>query len=257
MASLRFTVLLFALSVCSLFAADMGYVGSDVCASCHKEIAKTQALTKMARTWQSLDTNELPAKYLETHAEGPAPDIQYSVSKNGDTPRFKVQLPGQPAREFPVESIVGGKRHALTFLFRVADIDGIPLPRAPLVEGRYIHSVLENGLALELGFPEEKPTAYDTAFGRILTPSLQKRCFSCHVSPRTLGTRVETGVACENCHGPGKAHVAAVAAHSKDSEILNPAKLPVAEKFRPCTQCHAGPDFWKIRCPATYSFPTK
>jgi len=223
--------------------AESGYVGSDVCAGCHKEIARTQAQTKMARTWQRLDTNELPATYSEKHTEGPEPAIHYAVQKAGDRPIYQIQMPGQPALEFPVESIVGGKRHAYTFLFRVPEIGGVTLPRAPLVEGRYIHSVLQNGLALELGFPEEKPSNYDTGFGRVLTPSLEKRCFSCHVSPRTLGTREETGVACENCHGPGRTHLTALAAHSKDLGILNPDKLPVAEQMRPCSQCHAGSGF--------------
>jgi len=111
------------------------------------------------------------------------------------------------------------------------------------VEGRYIHSVLENGLALELGFPDEKPSSFETAFGRVLTPSLEKRCLSCHPAPRALGARVESGVACESCHGPGQSHLAALKAHSRDLGILNPSKLPVAERMRPCSQCHAGSGF--------------
>jgi predicted CXXCH cytochrome family protein len=224
-------------------AGESGYLGSDVCAGCHKEIAKTQFQTNMARTWQDVATQQLPAKYFETHAEGPEPVIKYAVEKAGERPQYRVQMPGQPALEFPVESMIGGKRHALTFLFRISELEGSPLPRAPLVEGRYIHSVLENGLALELGFPEDKPASYETALGRVLTPSLERRCFSCHVAPRTWGTRVENGVACENCHGPGQAHLAALATHSPDLGIVNPGKLPVAERLRPCSQCHAGSGF--------------
>ena len=224
-------------------AGENGYLGSDVCAGCHKEIAKTQAQTKMRLTWQGVGTTQLPATFVEKHSEGPDPAIQYTAQRASGKTTYRVEMPGQPALEFPVETTVGGKRHALTFLFRVPSIGGSPLPRAPLVEGRYIHSVLENGLALELGFPEEKPANYETGFGRVLTPSLEKRCFSCHTGPRTLGTRVETGVACESCHGPGQAHLAALGAHSQDLGILNPDKLPVAEQFRPCSQCHAGSGF--------------
>jgi len=230
--------------LCSLgSAAENGYLGSDVCAGCHKDIAVTQSQTNMARTWLGVATKQLPANYLEKFAEGPAPAIEYKVQRTGEQAQFRVQLPGQPALEFPVEATIGGKRHAITFLFRIPELEGSPLPRVPLVEGRYIHSVLENGLALELGFPEEKPTTYETAVGRVLTPSLEKRCLSCHPAPRTLGTRVETGVACENCHGPGQKHLAALGAHSQDLGILNPDKLPVAERMRPCSQCHAGSGF--------------
>jgi predicted CXXCH cytochrome family protein len=230
---------------CAGRAAENGYLGSDVCAGCHKEIARTQAQTNMARTWQGVATQQLPPNYSETHAEGPAPVIDYLAQRTGDKARFRVQMPGQPALEYPVETTIGGRRHAISFLFRVPEFEGISLPRAPLVEGRYIHSVLANGLALELGFSEEKPTDYEAAFGRVLTPSLEKRCFSCHVAPRKLGsgTRVETGVACENCHGPGQAHLAALGQHATDLRILNPAKLPVAERMKPCTQCHAGSGF--------------
>jgi predicted CXXCH cytochrome family protein len=220
-----------------------GYLGSAVCAGCHKDIAVTQFQTNMAHTWQGVATRQLPANYFETHAEGPAPAIEYAVRRTGANAQYRVQMPGQPALQFPVEIVIGGKRHGVTFLFRIPSFEGSPLPRAPLVEGRYIHSVLENGLALELGFPEEKPTTYETAFGRVLTPSLEKRCLSCHPAPRTLGARIESGVACESCHGPGQPHLAALAAHSPDLGILNPGKLPIAERMRPCSQCHAGSGF--------------
>jgi predicted CXXCH cytochrome family protein len=224
-------------------AGENGYLGSAVCAGCHKEIALTQFQTNMARTWQGIGTQQLPANYSETHAEGPAPAIDYAVRRSGENAQYQVQLPGQAALEFPVEAVIGGKRHGVTFLYRIPALGGMALPRASLVEGRYIHSVLENGLALELGFPEEKPTTYETAFGRVLTPSLEKRCLSCHPAPRTLGTQQQSGVACENCHGPGQAHLAALAAHSADLGILNPGKLPMAERMRPCAQCHAGSGF--------------
>ena len=238
-------MLLIASSLAS--AGVNGYVGSDVCAGCHKEIAKTQRQTNMARTYQGVATEQLPASYAEKHLEGPAPDIDYAVRRAGGKLHYQVQMPGQPALDFPVESVVGGKRHGVTFLYRLPNLEGTPLPRTPLVEGRYIHSVLENGLALELGFPEDKPTSFETGFGRVLTPKLEQRCFSCHVGPRILGTRVETGVACENCHGPGQKHLAALGVRSRkpgmDLGILNPDKLPVAERLKPCSQCHAGSGF--------------
>jgi len=219
------------------------FLGSAVCAGCHKDIAATQFQTNMARTWQGVGTQQIPLNDLEKHSEGPAPVIQYEMQRSGGKAKYRVQMPGQAALEFPVETTIGGKRHGITFLFRVPSIGGMTLPRTPLVEGRYIHSVLENGLALELGFPEDKPTSYETAFGRVLTPNLEKRCLSCHPAPRALGTEIRSGVACESCHGPGRAHLAALAAHSKDLAILNPDKLPVAEQMKPCSQCHAGSGF--------------
>jgi predicted CXXCH cytochrome family protein len=223
-------------------AADhSGYLGREVCAGCHRSIAATQVKTNMARTWQGTGPNaQLPASYSETIAEGPAPDIEYSLKRVGDKLEYRVQMPGRPAQEFPIESVVGGTRHGLSFLLRVPAIEGSPLPVARLIEARYFHSAGQDRLAFSLGFPVDKPTTYETAFGRVLTPYLERRCLSCHVAPRTHGGHVETGVSCENCHGPGQPHLAALSNHSLNHGILNPGKLPVSERMRPCSQCHAG-----------------
>ena len=222
-------------------SAQSGYVGRDVCAGCHRDIAMSHLRTNMARTWRGVAPDQqVPAKYDETHQEGPAPEIKYELTRTGQSLQYKVQMPGQPVLDFPVETMVGGDRHGLSFLFRVPALDGLPLPRARLLEARYFHYAERNRLAFSLGFPEEKPTTYETAMGRVLTPYLEMRCLGCHGAPRTHGTRVETGVACENCHGPGQPHLAALGGHSRDLRILNPDKLPVAERMRPCSQCHAG-----------------
>ncbi|HLY15983.1 MAG TPA: tetratricopeptide repeat protein [Bryobacteraceae bacterium] len=228
-------------TVSSLGAAGSGYLGRDACARCHQSITATHLRTNMARTWQGVAVNkQLPAKYSQTHAEGPAPEIQYALKRTGSDLQYRVQMAGQPALDFPVETMVGGARHGISFLFRVPTLDGLPLPRSRLLEARYFHYAERDQLAFSLGFPEEKPTTYETALGRVLTPYLEKRCLGCHGQPRTYGARIETGVACENCHGPGQAHVAAVNAHARDLRILNPKSLPLTERMRPCTQCHAG-----------------
>lgn len=239
-AAVRLVVLPTAL--CSLaIAGGDGYLGRQVCAGCHQEIAATQVRTNMARTWRGVAPDaQVPAKYFEKHAEGPAPEIQYQLQRVGQSLEYRVQMPGQPVLEFPIESMVGGDRHGLSFLFRVPALDGLALPRARLLEARYFHYAEQDKLALSLGFPEEKPTTYETAFGRVLTPYLEKRCLGCHGLPRTYGTHVEVGVSCENCHGPGRTHLTALGSHARSPGILNPDKLPLSERFRPCTQCHAG-----------------
>lgn len=229
------------LMVCGVGAAGNGYVGRAGCAGCHKNIALSHLRTNMARTWQGVSVNkQLPANYSQTYQEGPAPAIDYALKRTGPNLEYRVQMPGRPPVEFPLEAMVGGDRHGISFLFRVPSLEGSPLSVARLLEARYFHYAEGDQLALSLGFPEEKPTTYETAMGRVLTPYLEKRCLGCHGAPRTYGTRIETGVSCENCHGPGQPHLAAVGAHSRDLHILNPKKLPVAERMRPCSQCHAG-----------------
>jgi len=136
----------------ALLAAGNAYVGRDVCAGCHKSIAATQATTAMARTWQGTATKLLPQVDHERHAEGPDPRIQYSITRTGSNFSFAVQMPGGTLQQFPVMTTVGGSRHGLSFLFKVPDVQGVPLPRAPLVEGRYLHYVPTNRLELSPGF---------------------------------------------------------------------------------------------------------
>ncbi len=195
----------------------------------------------MARTWQGKNTTVIPATGTETHTEGPDPAIQYLVKRTAEQFHFNVQTPGHPADHFPVETTMGGQRHGLSFLFRVPSLDGSPLPRAPLVEGRYLHYVPDNKLELSPGFPADKPTNYETAFGRVLTPGFEKKCLACHGEPRTVETsHQESGVSCESCHGAGQQHLSAIAAHAEDKQILNPKKQPVAQQMQACAQCHSG-----------------
>ena len=237
--SVRLIYLLLMISSLGEAGGD-GFLGHDACAGCHRNIALAQSHTNMARAWPGLYTAQLPASYFEKHTEGPAPDIEYELKRSGQNLQFRVQMPEEPPLVFPVESLIGGERHGLSFLLRVPALKGSPLSRAPLVEARYFHYAEQNRLALELGFPEEKPATYETALGRVLTPILEKRCLTCHGAPRAHGTQVETGITCESCHGPGQQHLAALSAHSADLGILNPGKLPVRDSMQACSQCHAG-----------------
>jgi predicted CXXCH cytochrome family protein len=83
-------------------------------------------------------------------------------------------------------------------------------------------------------------------------------CITCHttagqplalVGGKEIKTRVaEMGIACEACHGPGEAHIAANQDPMRrywlhlrgrgDPTIVNPARLPAARAAQVCGQCH-------------------
>jgi hypothetical protein len=115
----------------------------------------------------------------------------------------------------------------------------------------------------EDGYLYEAPVAYyagsgswDLApgYGRYSYPYLTRPivpgCLDCHASsvqakPVTLNRYsqppfLEGGVACERCHGSGETHVARMRAGDLRSGpgILNPAKLPAANRDSICAQCH-------------------
>jgi predicted CXXCH cytochrome family protein len=190
----------------------------------------------MALTWQGKTPRESVLDSVETHLETPTPAIRYQVNRQPEL-TFSVALPDQKEQRFPVEVTMGGARHGLSLLARVAQLDKTALSRAPLVETRYLQYAPDHRLKLSPGFPKEKPANYETAIGRVLTPKFEEKCLSCHGAP---AAHREAGVTCESCHGAGGEHPAAVAKKSADKAILNPAKLPVAEQMKPCAQCHAG-----------------
>src|SRR5258708_3457118 len=215
------------------------YVAAAACAQCHRAIATTQAKMNMAQPWRGVANRILARAYRGSHAEGPAPSIAYRAVRNGKSDlQFETALPGRPAIMSPVEAVIGGERHGVSFLMRIQAIEGAALARAPLVEARYLHSTHENGLALAAGFPEEKPSSYETALGRALSPSLEKKCLDCHGRPDSTNTT--GGIHCESCHGPGRAHLDAVAAGKPRSGIVNPARLTGEQALESCGQCHSG-----------------
>jgi predicted CXXCH cytochrome family protein len=68
------------------------------------------------------------------------------------------------------------------------------------------------------------------------TRSNFKLCAGCHStgSDHYAGTWVELNIACESCHGPGKAH----ADRPRVENIVNPARLSTERSMDVCLSCH-------------------
>ena len=192
----------------------------------------------MALTWQATSGAPFSKNYNREKEEGPAPVIDYRVDSQ---PRltFRVKVPDREPMAAPVESVVGGSRHGISFLVRIQELEGVPLARPALIEARYLHHSPSGDLTLSPGFPAEKPASYETALGRVLSPGFEKKCLACHGSPVHAQTG-QAGVRCEECHGPGKPHLEAVAKGRPRGGILDPRKLSNEKKIELCAQCHAG-----------------
>jgi len=63
-----------------------------------------------------------------------------------------------------------------------------------------------------------------------------KSCAGCHTTGLNpfLGRYVAEGIACEACHGPGRAH----ALSGRPSDIVNPGKLTESRRAMICMSCH-------------------
>ena len=217
-------------------AASVDYVGPSVCAQCHRELAKAQQQSNMARTWLGTTPSTPGPGFRETQVEGPEPAVEYRIERTPKGFAWTVHCSGAPEVLFPVEAIIGGSRHGLSFLVRASGIDGLTLPRAPLIETRYLHHEPDARLTLSPGFPAEKPQSWETRIGRVLSSQFERKCLVCHGLPANGAA----GVHCETCHGPGRSHLEAVAKGNPRSGIVNPARLTAEETMERCAACHSG-----------------
>ncbi len=198
----------------------------------------------MAKTWQGTNTQTLPANFMASKTEGSAQagsrPATYEVRRMGGKLEYSVALPDGTKLTLPVEVVMGGARHGLSFLERIAQVDQIALDRPALIEGRYAYSVAHRELALSPGFALEKPRTYEDAVGNVLSSTFEQKCLQCHGQPNSLGAGKEGGVHCESCHGPAFGHIAAVGRGKPREGVVNPARLKADEQLQVCAQCHTG-----------------
>jgi tetratricopeptide (TPR) repeat protein len=224
------------------FGADSGearYVGAKVCAACHKDIAASQTKMAMANTWHGVVTTSLPANYRAEAQEGSPAQLHYEIKRSREAFTFSAKTPDDDVH-LPVETIIGGQRHGLSFLARIDSLRGMPLARTALIEGRYVYNSPHRALALSPGFEPELPGSYASAFGRVLSPAFEKKCLTCHGEPGTLGAGREGGVRCESCHGAGLQHVQAAGRGTPKFGMTDLKTLTPDQNVEICAQCHNG-----------------
>jgi tetratricopeptide (TPR) repeat protein len=237
----RAALLLFLAPLC--FAGDSSaahYAGSEACSLCHKDIGTSQTTTAMAKTWQGPVTSRLPLSYHGLAKEGPGEPLEYELRRQGNHFEYSTTMPGGVKVILPVKAIVGGERHGLSFLVSIENLNGIPLERPALIEARYVYNTPHNALALSPGFPLETPRSYETAFGRVISPTFEVKCLTCHGEPGTLGAGQQGGVRCESCHGSGLQHIQSIGKGGPRAGMLNPKVLTGEQSLEICAQCHTG-----------------
>ncbi len=215
------------------------YAGPESCARCHKDISAAQLTTAMANTWKGATAPSLPPDFDVQKVEGPDPPLRYEVRRVTNGFAFSVASAQGAKTVLPVEAIIGGKRHGVSFLLRLDKVDGIPLARSTLLEARYAYSP-HGSLILSPGFEAEKPNDLEGLLGRTLSKDFERRCLTCHGQPGTLGAAVHGGVRCESCHGPAADHVASMRTTNRSQAPLKPETLSGARVMEVCGQCHTG-----------------
>jgi tetratricopeptide (TPR) repeat protein len=209
------------------------YVGSDACTSCHRHEARAYAEHAMSRAFAPVSRDEPVDTSVVVDART---GLRYRVVAEDDAlfqEEFLLDAAGDTVHRLrrPMTHAVGSGNAARTYL---AEHNG-RLYQLPLTW--YSKSARWD---FSPGYAANNPR-----FGR----RVPDRCIACHSSyPEPLPAapdhfaRLDPGVGCERCHGPGERHVALREGMPEldelDSTIVNPAHLPADLQLDVCNQCH-------------------
>ena len=235
-----------------------GYVGTAACARCHRGIASSFAKASMGHsltliTPESLET--LPLGSPETTSVfDPKSNHHFEVrAGNGKLieSEYETQANGQEIFRSTHEMgwIIGTGENGFGALLRRGDY----LFQAPL--SYYTRAARWD---LSPGYQN-----MDDGFNRVIQPG----CIYCHSGrPQPIAGHsgryrepafAQTSIGCENCHGPGAAHVAAVgkgkfAKSGSDPTIVNPERLTGQLADDICMSCHQAGDARVLEPGKTY-----
>jgi tetratricopeptide (TPR) repeat protein len=235
-----------------------GYVGSAPCARCHREIAKSFSKASMGHS-----LTPITPEFLKTLPLGSPDSTSFFDSRSNH--HFEVRAQNGKLFQSEYETrengqavflnshelgwIIGTGENGLGALLRRGDY----LFQAPL--SYYTHAARWN---LSPGYENG-----DLGFNRIIQPG----CIYCHSGrPQPIAAHdgtyrdpafTQTSVGCENCHGPGGAHVEAMhkgkfASEGPDPTIVNPQHLTSQLADDICMSCHQTGDVRVVQPGKTY-----
>ena len=217
----------------------MDYVGSAVCASCHREIADQFAAHPMGRSAGSLSSVPVIEAYSDAARFETRDRKQYSVEKSDLNIVHHERLIDDDSeilydQGVPMELSIGSGRHGRSYAYQRGD--------------RFFMSPISwytTGERWDLS-PGYLPGMHQR-FDRLLT----ERCLTCHIGQMNLEASpdtwdhaapiVEHAISCERCHGPGASHVQRYQqpeAFAGIDQIVNPADLDPVLRDAVCHQCH-------------------
>jgi hypothetical protein len=218
------------------------YVGSEVCGTCHADIARTYSQTDMGRSLRRASPAGLPELNGTVTVHSDRLNRYFQVSRRQGSlyqSEYESSIDGSEVfrHEQQIHYAIGSGQNGIGFLIWR---DGF-LFEAPL--SYYTRS---KNWDLSPGFE-----AADFGFNRPVLAG----CITCHSGrsePLDPGVGAyrdppfqELGIGCENCHGPGELHVnerkrLVPLRGNVDTAIVNPSKLPPWLADNICMNCHQG-----------------
>jgi len=213
----------------------VSYLGIETCKQCHYDIYQTYIETGMGKSF-SHATKDKSSLFLDkkTFIVDTFNNFSYYPFWRNDT-LFLQEKYKHYTREEIVDFIIGSGHHTNSHLWS---------------ENGYVHQMPFTYYTQDsiLDFPPGFENNFNSRFSR----PIGLECMSCHnaLPDFVLGSknkyeRVDNGIDCERCHGPGELHVHNVTngiivdtSKNIDYSIVNPSKLSVEKQFQICMRCH-------------------
>ncbi len=222
-------------------SGDVGYVGKEVCGTCHAGQYETYVQSEMGRSFKRAALAKSSADFGNPDpVYDPHNDLYYQPFAVGDDLFVReYRLSGRDTTHTRVERIdyiIGSGHHTNS---HIMDVNGY-LYQMPVT-----WYAQDEKWGLAPGFENDNNA-------RFLGP-IPAECMTCHngmpeyvPGSENRFTSVPEGINCERCHGPGELHVEAMragrvvnVAEEVDPTIVNPAKLLIDRQFDVCQRCHA------------------
>ena len=215
------------------------YVGKETCRSCHADIYNSFMQTGMGKSFDVASRQKTSAKFNHEVIFDKHKNFYYLPYWHNDSLNlleFRLENGDTIYKHNEVINfIIGSGQHTNS---HIVSTNGY-LNQAPAT------FYTQKG---EWHLPPGFEDGNNTRFSRIIG----LECMSCHNSypDFVLGSenkykKIENGINCERCHGPGEYHVlqkqAGIlvdTAKAIDFSIVNPAKLSIDLQFDVCMRCH-------------------
>jgi cytochrome c-type biogenesis protein CcmH/NrfG len=217
---------------------DTEYVGAEACQSCHAEVAASYGQTNMGHSMYRPSLADTIEHFgSEVRVNDSAADLTYHPFWRGEEMYIReFRLQGKDTihvREEQVDYVIGSGHQTRSYLMqRNGYLYELPITW-------YVHQEIWD---LSPGYRDN-----NARFSR----EIGAECVACHTGvfdyvagSKNRYRKLALGIGCENCHGPGAAHVRryqtgeAPAEGEVDYSIVNPKHLPIQQQFDLCSRCH-------------------
>ena len=233
-----------------------GFAGSASCSTCHSDIYRRYMQTSMGKSMAEVTPSTLTPMFLQglsipAHSFDDRMDRHYTTfAKDGKLYQSEYQTASDGTDVFrdthEIEWLIGAGVNGFGAVVQRSDY----LFQAPQSFYSKPHT----------WGPSPGYEQVDLGFNR----PIQAGCIFCHSGrPNPVANTngqfenpafSELAIGCENCHGPGAAHIAAMKKGSKDVSlyIVNPAKLTPYLADNICMACHQTGDVRVLKPGKTY-----